>query len=110
VTATELIGSKLWMDYTLEQRRKVHEYFEETLRDLDAQDREPDRWEEDALVNALGVMACDMYALAKVEIDMARTAPGERSRESMARLNATPREFTKARLRRGLMCIRAFEP
>lgn len=96
--------------YSPEERQTVYEAFKGTLDKLDRADREPDRWEEDALLHALGAMACDMYRLAAVEIDMARAALGERSRESMRRLNASPRKFTNMEFRRGLTSIRAFHP
>jgi len=54
-------------DFT-DRRDRLHESFTATLNLLDAEHREPDRWEEECLSYALGAMACGMYLVAEVEL------------------------------------------
>lgn len=94
------------MDYSLAEKQAVHEAFETVLDDFDAVEREPDRWQEDCLSQALTAMACGLYRLAAVELQIFSTPPSARSVESMQHLNSTPQKFTKEFLRRGLQQIR----
>jgi hypothetical protein len=48
--------------------RAVHRAFEGVLLALDALGREPDRWEQEALVDALCSMACACYLDAATRI------------------------------------------
>lgn len=97
------------MDYSLAEKQAVHEAFEAALDKFDADDREPDRWEEDCLSQSLTAMACGLYRLAAVELSFCRTPPMARSPASVLHLNSTPQKFTKEHLRRGIEQVRTFE-
>lgn len=97
------------MDYSLAEKQAVHEAFEALLDGLDGEDREPDRWEEDCLVQSLAAMACGTYRLAAVELQLFSTSPSTRSGDSILHLNSTPQKFTKEQLRFGLQRIRKLE-
>lgn len=94
------------MDYSLAEKAAVHDAFEALLDALDAADREPDRWEEDCLVQALAAMACGTYRHAAVELQVFSTPGTERSGDSLLHLNSTPQKFTKEQLRYGLSRMR----
>ena len=96
------------MEYTPEQRRHVQEGFAAALDRLEAEGREPDRWEEECLAYAVAAMACGMYALAATEIDVFATNGKGRSPEAAAGFESPPPRFTIALFRRGLMQVRAF--
>ena len=98
------------MEYSHAEREAVLEQFEAFLNRLDADDRQPDRWEEDCLTYAISAMTSDMYRLAAVEIKIASTPPHERSPDSVRALNVRPARFTKDIFRRALTFLRAFDP
>ncbi|HTG24843.1 MAG TPA: hypothetical protein VK681_32760 [Reyranella sp.] len=85
-----------------DRKDRLHESFTATLNLLDAEHREPDRWEEECLSYALGAMACGMYLVAEVELAAFKRPVAERSPEVIAALAAKPARFTKAMLRHGL--------
>ena len=86
----------------IDRKDRLHENFIAALDLLDAEQREPDRWEEECLSYALGAMACGMYLVAEVELAAFRRPLAERSPEVIATLAAKPARFTKAMLRHGL--------
>ena len=86
----------------IERKDRLHENFIAALDLLDAEQREPDRWEEECLSYALGAMACGMYLVAEVELAAFKRPVAERSPEVIAALAAKPARFTKAMLRHGL--------
>jgi hypothetical protein len=85
-----------------DRKERLYETFSAALALLDAEHREPDRWEEECLFYALGAMACGMYLVAEVELAAFRRPAAERSPEVVAALAARPARFTKAMLRHGL--------
>ena len=85
-----------------DRKDRLHDTFAAALALLDAEHREPDRWEEECLSYALGAMACGMYLVAEVELAAFRRPLAERSPEVIAALAAKPARFTKAMLRHGL--------
>ena len=85
-----------------DRKERLHETFNAALNILDAEHREPDRWEEECLSYALGAMACGMYLVAEVELAAFRRPAAERSPDVVAALAAKPARFTKAMLRHGL--------
>jgi hypothetical protein len=85
-----------------DRKERLHETFTAALALLDAEHREPDRWEEECLSYALGAMACGMYLVAEVELAAFKRPAAERSPEVVAALAAKPARFTKAMLRHGL--------
>jgi hypothetical protein len=85
-----------------DRKERLHETFSAALNLLDAEHREPDRWEEECLSYALGAMACGMYLVAEVELAAFRRPAAERSPDVVAALAAKPARFTKAMLRHGL--------
>jgi len=87
---------------SIERKDRLHENFAAALDLLDAEQREPDRWEEECLSYALGAMACGMYLVAEVELAAFKRPLDERSPEVVAALAAKPARFTKAMLRHGL--------
>jgi hypothetical protein len=87
---------------SIERKDRLHHNFIAALDLLDAEQREPDRWEEECLAYALGAMACAMYLVAEVELDAFRRPIAERSPDALAALAAKPQRFTKAMLRHGL--------
>ena len=86
----------------IEPKDRLYDNFVAALDLLDAEQREPDRWEEECLSYALGATACGMYLVAEVELAAFRRPIGERSPEVIAALAAKPARFTKAMLRHGL--------
>ena len=86
----------------IERKDRLHANFIAALDLLDAEQREPDRWEEECLSYALGAMACGMYLVAEVELAAFKRPLAERSPEVIAALAAKPARFTKAMLRHGL--------
>lgn len=91
----------------IERKDRLHESFIAALDRLDAEGREPDRWEEECLSYALGAMACSMYLVAEVELDAFHRPPAERSPDAVAALAARPRRFTKEMLRSGLEYVQS---
>ncbi len=89
-----------------EHKDRLHRNFIAALGVLDAEGREPDRWEEECLSYALGAMACGMYLVAEVELAAFARPIGERSPEVLAILAAKPARFTKEMLRHGLNYVR----
>jgi triphosphoribosyl-dephospho-CoA synthetase len=85
-----------------DRKERLHETFSAALNVLDAERREPDRWEEECLSYALGAMACSMYLVAEVELAAFRRPVAERSPDVVAALAAKSARFTKAMLRHGL--------
>lgn len=86
----------------VERRERLHDNFIAALTLLDAEHREPDRWEEECLSYALGAMACGMYLVAEVELAAFSRPIAERSPDAVAALAAKPARFTKDMLRHGL--------
>ena len=91
---------------SIERKDRLHQNFIVALDFLDAEQREPDRWEEECLAYALGAMACGMYLVAEVEIAAFNRPIAERSPEVIAALASKPQRFTKAMLRHGLDYVR----
>jgi hypothetical protein len=85
-----------------DRKERLHETFGAALDLLDAEHREPDRWEEECLSYALGAIACGMYLVAEVELAAFRRPAAERSPDVVTALAAKPARFTKAMLRHGL--------
>jgi hypothetical protein len=90
----------------VERRDRLHDNFIAALTLLDAEHREPDRWEEECLSYALGAMACGMHLVAEVELAAFARPIDERSPEVLAALAAKPARFTKDMLRHGLEYVR----
>src|SRR5262245_10782110 len=91
---------------SIERKERLHENFIAALAVLDAEHREPDRWEEECLSYALGAMACGMYLVAEVELAAFRRPIDQRSPDVLAVLAAKPARFTKEMLRHGLDYVR----
>jgi hypothetical protein len=89
----------------VERKNRLHDNFVAALDLLDAEQREPDRWEEECLAYALGAMACRMYLVAEVELAAFSRPVDERSPDVLAALAAKPARFTKAMLRHGLAYV-----
>ena len=87
---------------SIDRKHRLAETFSAALARLDAEHREPDRWEEECLSYALGAMACGMYLVAEVELAAFRRPVDERSPEVIAALASKPARFTKDMLRHGL--------
>jgi triphosphoribosyl-dephospho-CoA synthetase len=87
---------------SIDRKDRLQQTFTAALDLLDAEHREPDRWEEECLSYALGAMACGMYLVAEVELAAFRRPLAERSPDVLAALAAKPARFTKAMLRHGL--------
>ena len=87
---------------SIDRKDRLYDTFTAALALLDAEHREPDRWEEECLSYALGAMACGMYLVAEVELAAFKRPVAERSPEVIAALAAKPARFTKAMLRHGL--------
>ena len=85
-----------------DRKDRLHDTFTAALALLDAEHREPDRWEEECLSYALGAMACGMYLVAEVELAAFKRPLVERSPDVIAALAAKPARFTKAMLRHGV--------
>lgn len=85
-----------------DRKDRLQANFTAALDLLDAERREPDRWEEECLSYALGAMACGMHLVAEVELAAFTRPVDERSPEVMTALAARPARFTKAMLRHGL--------
>ncbi|MGE0575546.1 MAG: hypothetical protein AB7F22_32525 [Reyranella sp.] len=90
------------MDGTIDRNDRLHQSFIAALDHLDAEQREPDRWEEECLSYALGALACGLPLVAHVEIEAFWRPAGQRSPEVVAALAGKPARFTKAMLRHGL--------
>ena len=88
------------------RKDRLHDSFTAALSLLDAQQREPDRWEEECLSYALGAMACGMYLVAEVELAAFARPVAERSPDVLAALAAKPARFTRDMLRHGLEYVR----
>ena len=86
----------------VERKIRLHDNFVAALDLLDAEHREPDRWEEECLSYALGAMACGMYLVAEVELAAFTRPIDERSPDVVAALAVKPARFTKDMLRHGL--------
>jgi hypothetical protein len=91
---------------SIERKDRLYRDIIAALAFLDAEHREPDRWEEECLAYALGAMACGMYLVAEVELEAFRRPPPERPAEVLSTLEAKPRRFSKAMLRQGLDYVR----
>lgn len=90
----------------VERKSRLHANFAAALDLLDAEHREPDRWEEECLSYALGATACGMYLVAEVELAAFSRPVDERSPDVVAALAAKPARFTKDMLRHGLDYVR----
>ena len=76
-----------------DRKERLHETFTAALDLLDAEHREPDRWEEECLSYALGAMACGMYLVAEVELAAFKRPVAERSAGSRRRPGGKARAF-----------------
>ena len=83
----------------VERRNRLIANFTVALDLLDAQGREPDRWEEECLSYALGALACGMVLVAEVELDAFFRPVAERSPDVLAALAKRPARFDRAMLR-----------
>ena len=90
----------------VERKDRLHRNFIAALDLLDAERREPDRWEEECLSYALGAMACGMYLVAEVELAAFARPIDERSPDVLVALAAKPARFTKDMLRHGVEYVR----
>jgi hypothetical protein len=90
----------------LERKNRLYDNFVAALDLLDAEHREPDRWEEECLSYALGAMACGMFLVAEVELAAFSRPVHERSPDALAALAAKPARFTKDMLRHGVDYVR----
>ena len=86
----------------IEQQERLHGTFKAALDLLDAEGREPDRWEEECLSYALGAFACGLHLAAEVELAAFARPVAQRSPEEVAALKVKPVRFTKSMLRHGL--------
>ena len=86
---------------------EVRVAFETVLDILDAEGREPDRYEEDCLLHALGYLACEIYDLAAIEIANFYTGPMPTSSKMRYDFTNRPPKFTKSMLRKGIASLRA---
>lgn len=93
------------MDKSIDPLDRLRRTFIDALNILDAQGREPDRWEEECLSYALGAMACGLYPAAEVELAAFGRPVAQRSPEELALLEGKPRRFTKEMLRHGLVHV-----
>ena len=89
------------------RRNRLIANFTAALDLLEAQGREPDRWEEECLSYALGALACDMILVAEVELDAFFRPLDERSPDVLKVLASRPTRFTRAMLRHGLDYVMA---
>ncbi|MBV8166256.1 MAG: hypothetical protein JO021_05645 [Alphaproteobacteria bacterium] len=90
----------------VERKNRLYDNFIAALDHLDAEKREPDRWEEECLSYALGAMACGMYLVAEVELAAFARPIAERSADVLAALAQKPARFNKDMLRHGLDYVR----
>lgn len=90
----------------VERRNRLYDNFITALDHLDAEHREPDRWEEECLSYALGAMACGMFLVAEVELAAFSRPIHERSPDALAALASKPARFNKDMLRHGLDYVR----
>lgn len=89
-------------DSTTDREDRLHRAFIAALDHLDAERREPDRWEEECLSYALGALACALPLVAHVELEAFWRPRDQRSPDAVAALAAKPARFTRMMLRRGL--------
>ena len=90
----------------VERRNRLIANFRVALDLLEAQGREPDRWEEECLSYALGALACGMILVAEVELDAFFRPVDERSPEVLAALAKRPARFSRDMLSYGLDYVR----
>ncbi|MBY0318356.1 MAG: hypothetical protein K2X72_06495 [Reyranella sp.] len=90
----------------VERKNRLYDNFIAALDHLDAEHREPDRWEEECLSYALGAMACGMFLVAEVELAAFSRPVHERSPGALAALASKPPRFNKDMLRHGLDYVR----
>jgi hypothetical protein len=90
----------------VERKNRLYENFIAALDRLDAERREPDRWEEECLSYALGAMACGMFLVAEVELAAFSRPVHERSPDALAALASKPARFNKNMLRHGVDYVR----
>lgn len=90
------------MDGTIDRNDRLHGSFIAALDHLDAERREPDRWEEECLSYALGALACGLPLVAHVELEAFWRPVEQRSPDVVAALAGKPARFTKVMLRHGL--------
>jgi hypothetical protein len=86
----------------LEERQDALAAFTAALDILEAAQREPDKWEEEHLAQAIGALVCGLYAVAIDEINSFSQAIRQRPPQAIAGPDHTPPRFTVATLRRGL--------
>lgn len=94
------------MDGTIDRNDRLHGSFIAALDHLDAEQREPDRWEEECLSYALGALACGLHLVAHVELEAFWRPVEQRSPDVVAALADKPARFTKVMLRAGLDYVR----
>lgn len=90
----------------VERKNRLYDNFIAALDHLDAEHREPDRWEEECLSYALGAMACGMFLVAEVELAAFSRPLHERSPDALAALASKPARFNKDMLRHGVDYVR----
>ena len=81
----------------VERKERLHANFIAALDLLDAEHREPDRWEEECLSYALGAMACGMYLVAEVELAAFARPIDERSPDVRGRAGGKARAIHQGR-------------
>lgn len=89
----------------IDRKSRLYDNFLAALDRLDAEQREPDRWEEECLSYALGAMACGMHLVAEVELAAFARPIDERSPQVLATLAVKPSRFTKSMLRHGIVYV-----
>ncbi len=87
---------------TIDRESRLHRAFIAALDHLEAERREPDRWEEECLSYALGALACGLPLVAHVELEAFWRPLDQRSPDDVAALAAKPARFTREMLRHGL--------
>lgn len=92
-------------DSTIDREDRLHRAFIAALDHLDAERREPDRWEEECLSYALGALACGLPLVTHVELEAFWRPRDQRSPDAVAALAAKPARFTGTMLRHGLDCL-----
>jgi hypothetical protein len=82
-----------------DERREVCDGLRRMLDKFDAENREPDRWEEVHLACTLDYLERGAIAMALAELQIAQYPVAERSEKELQRLNGRTHQFTKAQLR-----------
>lgn len=96
------MGRPAMARYSVEEKQQVHDTFAAILDQLEAQERDPDSWEESYLVHALSYMESGIYDRARVALADCTIPVAERSAWRAAQLERNPRRYNVARLRQRL--------